>query len=227
MSSPDFVKNTEKFLSRLERNNNREWFEEHRKDYENQFLYPAQEFVLELGSLLSEKCPGITAIPQVDKSIFRLHKDVRFSKGKAPYKTNLGLLFWEGNRKRVECPGFYFHIEPGRLMLGSGIYIFSKELLAKFRTVVSDYSIAKELDSVVKQITSGGRYYIGEKNYKRIPKGYEAGYEYSDYYLYSGFYAGYEVQGLEEIYDKDAAELTLKIFRDFMPLHEWLVKYLS
>jgi uncharacterized protein (TIGR02453 family) len=227
MSTPDFIKSCEKFLSRLAKNNSKKWFEEHRKNYEEQLLYPAQDFVLELGSRLSDICPKIAAIPQIDKSIFRLHKDVRFSRDKAPYKTNLGILFWEGNRKRVECPGFYFHIEPGRFMLCNGIYMFPKELLEKFRTAVSDYSAAVELSAILKQITSGGRYFIGEKKYKRIPKGYDPEYEYSEYYLYGALYVWYEVKNLDEIYDKDPAEFAFEIFKDFIPLHEWLVKYLK
>src|SRR3970282_3008545 len=101
-----------KFLSKLKRNNNKDWFESHRDEFNNSVLEPAQEFVVVLGELLRTFVPGIIAIPKTDKSIFRLHRDVRFSKDKAPYKTNLGILFWEGDRKKMDCPGFYFHAEP-------------------------------------------------------------------------------------------------------------------
>jgi uncharacterized protein (TIGR02453 family) len=100
------------FLSKLSKNNNREWFESHRDEYGAMFLEPAQEFVVEMGEKLQTIRPNIIALPKIDKSIFRLHRDVRFSKDKLPYKTNLGIIFWEGDDKKLESSGFYFHIEP-------------------------------------------------------------------------------------------------------------------
>ena len=88
-----FPGNSVRFLSKLKRNNNREWFESHREEFVTSVLEPAQEFVVVLGELLRTIAPGIIAIPKTDKSIFRLHRDVRFSKNKSPYKTNLGILF--------------------------------------------------------------------------------------------------------------------------------------
>src|SRR3970282_2502527 len=90
-----------KFLSKLKRNNNKDWFESHRDEFNNSVLEPAQEFVVVLGELLRTFVPGIIAIPKTDKSIFRLHRDVRFSKDKAPYKTNLVILFWEGIKQTL------------------------------------------------------------------------------------------------------------------------------
>lgn len=81
-----------KFLSKLKNNNNKEWFESHREEFISSVLEPAQEFVVVLGELLRTIVPEIISIPKIDKSIFRLHRDVRFGKDKSPYKTNLGIL---------------------------------------------------------------------------------------------------------------------------------------
>src|SRR5690606_7632301 len=129
----DFPKSAFNFLRKLSSNNNKEWFEQHREEFETHLFIPAQMFVTEFGERLRSIVPAINAIPKTDKSIFRLHRDVRFSKDKSPYKTNLGLYFWEGDRKKMDCAGFYFHIEPGYMFLGSGQYQFSNELLKKFR----------------------------------------------------------------------------------------------
>jgi uncharacterized protein (TIGR02453 family) len=97
------------FFDQLKRNNTKEWFTEHKKDYEAYVKQPSEGFVLAMGAKLKAISPGIHAIPKVNQSLFRLNRDTRFSKDKTPYKTNLGIWFWEGGRKRMECSGFYFH----------------------------------------------------------------------------------------------------------------------
>lgn len=84
---------------------------------------------LAMGDKLKAISPGIHAIPKVNQSLFRLNRDTRFSKDKTPYKTNLGIWFWEGERKRMECSGFYFYLGEGNLMLGTGIHVFSKGIV--------------------------------------------------------------------------------------------------
>ncbi|MGE5797815.1 MAG: TIGR02453 family protein, partial [Ignavibacteria bacterium] len=106
-----FPFNTQNFLKQLAKNNSKEWFEENREAFNNDFLQPAVQFVVDIGERLQTIVPEIMAVPKVDKSIFRLHRDVRFSKDKSPFKTNLGILLWEGKEKK-QSPGFYFHIEP-------------------------------------------------------------------------------------------------------------------
>lgn len=223
----DFVKNCEEFLSNLSENNDKEWFNAHREEYNEKLLYPAQDFVLDMGSRLADIYPDIQAIPAVDKSIFRLYKDVRFSKDKRPFKTNLGILFWEGNKKRIECPGFYFHIEPGQFLLGSGIYMFTKELLEQFRSVVSNPAKAAQLDAIVKKIQKKNGMRIGEKSYKKIPKGFDPDYKYAEYYLYSALYSIYESNDTKKLYNADIVEYSLKVYREFFPLHEWFTENMT
>jgi len=91
-----------------------------------------------MGARLRRLSPDINAIPVVNQSLFRLNRDVRFSKDKSPYKTNLGIFFWEGPLKKMECPGYYFHLTAKGLMLYTGIYQFTKEQLKEFRQSVID-----------------------------------------------------------------------------------------
>ncbi|MDO8549043.1 MAG: DUF2461 domain-containing protein [Ignavibacteria bacterium] len=212
-----------KFLSKLKRNNNKEWFESHREELNNSLLEPAQEFVVVLGELLRTIAPGIIAIPKTDKSIFRLHRDVRFSKDKSPYKTNLGILFWEGERKKMECSGFYFHAEPDYLFLGSGQYMFTNDLLKKYREVVYNPDKAKELDSLVRKLKKKG-YRLGGKTYKRVPRGFDVEYPFSDYLLHNGIYAYEEIKDLKKLRKEDMVQFSLRKFREILPLHQWLVK---
>jgi len=212
-----------KFLSKLKRNNNKDWFESHRDEFNNSVLEPAQEFVVVLGELLRTFVPGIIAIPKTDKSIFRLHRDVRFSKDKAPYKTNLGILFWEGDRKKMDCPGFYFHAEPDYIFLGSGQYMFSDFLLKRYREVIYNPDKAKELHSIVKKLKKKG-YSLGGRTYKRVPRGFDPEYPYSEYLLHNGIYLFEEIRDLKKILKEDMVKFSLKKFKETLPFHNWLVK---
>lgn len=91
-----FPQSTINFLTKLSKNNSKVWFDTNREKFNEEFLSPALQFVIEMGGRLSTLSPNINAIPKIDKSIFRLHRDIRFSKDKSPFKTNMGLYFWEG-----------------------------------------------------------------------------------------------------------------------------------
>jgi uncharacterized protein (TIGR02453 family) len=221
--SNNFPLNAAKFLSKLKRNNNKDWFESHREEFNQQVLFPAQEFVIVMGELLRTIAPDITAIPKTDKSIFRLHRDVRFSKDKSPYKTNLGILFWEGERKKMECSGFYFHIEPGYCFFGAGIYMFTNDLLKKYRNIIYNPDKAKELDSILKKLKKKG-YGFGGKTYKKVPKGFDPEYPFSDYLLYNGFYTYADNIDPKTLQKENPVKFTFKKFNEMLPIHQWLVK---
>ena len=104
-----FPRELVRFFNGLRKNNTKEWFQDHKQDYEDHVKQPSMEFVMAMGEKLKTVAPKIHAIPKVNQSLFRLNRDTRFSKDKRPYKANLGIWFWEGDRKRMECPGFYFH----------------------------------------------------------------------------------------------------------------------
>jgi uncharacterized protein (TIGR02453 family) len=221
--SPDFPRCTIDYLTKLSRNNNREWFEKHRKEFELNFLEPAQKFVLEMGSKLQDIAPQINAIPKIDKSIFRIHRDVRFSKNKSPYKTNLGIYFWEGNRAKMESSGFYFHIEPKLFFIGVGMYMLSKEDLKKFRDAVVDPIQGEELHTIVTKLTKNKKYILGGEFYKKIPKGYSDNLPQSKYLLHSGLYLYYEDDN-SKLINSDPVKFTYMVFKDMLPLHKWFVK---
>ena len=131
-----YSKETISFFKGLKKNNTRQWFEGHREIYENHVLEPSKAFVVALGARLKEISPRIIAAPKINKSLFRLNRDTRFSLDKSPYKPNLGIYFWEGTRSRMECPGFYFHIEPPVLLLAGGMYMFPNRLMDRYRHAV-------------------------------------------------------------------------------------------
>ncbi len=219
-----FPQSTIKFLTALSKNNNKEWFEKNRIRFDFELLQPAVQFVIDLGEELSKLSPNIIAIPKIDKSIFRLHRDVRFSKNKAPYKTNLGLYFWEGSGKKMECSGLYFHIEPNLFFLGAGMYQFTKDQLKKYRDVVSDPAKGKELSDLVKKLFKNKKYQLGGKTYKKTPRGFDPDYAYNELLLHSGFYVYYESKDFSELTKKGPISLSYKTFKEMYSIHKWFVE---
>jgi len=219
----DFPKKTKAFLSKLSRNNTRDWFEANRDLYNSAFLEPCTQFVVEMGDKLLDIDPDIVAIPKIDKSIFRLHRDVRFSKDKTPYKTNAGLYFWNGKVKKMEASGFYFHLEPKLFGVGLGMYMFPPHFLKKYRDVVSTPASSKELHRIVRSLEKKG-YSIGGQKFKKTPKDYDPNIQYPGYLLFEGIYAWYESSDFKELEKGKVVNRVFKIFKDMLPLHKWLVK---
>ncbi len=218
-----FTKEMFKFLNDLERNNSKEWFQEHRDVFEEYVIEPAQDFVVEMGERLKALSPKVTAIPKTDKSIFRIYRDTRFSRDKTPYKTHIGILFWEGTRKKLENSGYYLQLNKSSIFIGAGMYCFPKDLLKPYRDSVVDSKRGGELGAIIKRIHGNGSYNIGGEHYKRMPAGYDPDSRNSRLLLHNGLYAYYQCPLPDEIYSSDFVDYCFKIFRDISPLHSWLL----
>jgi len=218
-----FTNETVKFFKQLDKNNTKEWFEANRARFESEVLDPAKIFVLHMGDMLRDIAPDVMAIPKTDKSIFRLHRDVRFSKNKAPYKTNLGIFFWEGEGKKMECSGFYMHIDPKTYFLGVGMYMFTPDQIKKFRELVYNPVKAEELTKIINKIEKKG-YKINDTHYKTVPRGFDKEYKYADMLKYNGLFAFYESKELKELLEADQLKFLFEKFKDVSPLHRWLLE---
>ena len=220
-----FPKELVTFYQDLSQNNNRDWFNEHKDIYKQYVVASAQDFVRAMGERLRALSPNVVADTRASGagSIFRIYRDTRFSKDKTPYKTFLGILFWEGNRKKVENSGFYFHLEPSKLMLATGMYVFPRPLLEAYRDAVVHHEHGSALVQAVKQVSASGPYQIGGRHYKRIPHGYDATHENVDFLLYNGLYASIESDIPEELYTEAILDYCFDRFKDMYPIHQWLV----
>ncbi|MBI5582977.1 MAG: DUF2461 domain-containing protein [Deltaproteobacteria bacterium] len=218
-----FPRQTLTFFQNLAQDNSKRWFDAHRREYEDYVLTPARDLVLELGERLKKIAPGIVADPRVNQSLFRLNRDIRFSPDKTPYKTHLALWFWEGSRPRMECSGFYLHLEPGRLMLGSGIYCFPKDLLEIYRQSVIHPKYGKALREVVAETTRQPNYTLGGQHYKKTPAGFDSRHPNAEFLLYNGLYAGREMPIRPELYTPELIDLCFETFQGMLPLHRWLL----
>lgn len=163
---------TLKFLRDLKKNNNKPWFDAHRKQYEQ----ARNDFENFIQSVLEKYGKNDSDLKELvaKKCIFRINRDVRFSKDKSPYKTNFGASMDKGGRKSG-LAGYYFHLEPGKSFLGGGIWMPQPDALRKVRQEI-DYSF----DEFRKIITAKrfkavyGDLYTGEGvQLSKVPQGFE------------------------------------------------------
>jgi uncharacterized protein (TIGR02453 family) len=217
-----FPRKTVNFLRGLAAHNDREWFNAHREEYEAAVLAPARAFVQVMGERLRRLSPGIQFEPRTNGSLFRIFRDTRFSPDKSPYKTNLGILFWEGRGPRLACSGYYFHLEPPTLMLGGGLYFFPRPLLERYRRAVSDPEYGGELAAITARVSSLPGYSLGGEHYKRVPPGYDAGPRTAPLLRHAGLYAGWEGPIPVELHSPALVEFCWQKFKPMEPLHRWL-----
>ena len=209
------------FLEGLTANNSKEWFDDHREDYDTHVLAPARAFIAAMGERLREIAPDVVADGRVNQSLFRINRDVRFSKDKSPYKTHLGVWLWEGSRPRMECSGFYFHLEASSLMLGSGVYELSKPMLGTFREAVLDDRRGPALAAAIDAVKANGLE-VGGQTYKRVPQGYDKDHERADLLRFGGLHVGKTEPIPEALFGPELIEHCFAAYRQMAPLHEWL-----
>ncbi|KAA3619502.1 MAG: DUF2461 domain-containing protein [Calditrichaeota bacterium] len=222
-----FPKEAVTFLTDLTENNNKPWFDEHKSEYEEFVLAPARQFIVAMGERLKVWIPEINADPRVNKSLFRIYRDTRFSANKTPYKTNLAIWFWQGTGKsRVENSGFYFSLTKDKLMLGSGSHIFGKEVLPFYRDYVNKAAngdaLLKILDAVRKSDLQ-----LQQPHYKRVPRGFDADSKYEELLRLNGVSAFWENSVPAELYSPDIIDFCLNICKTMLPLQQWAAKMLQ
>ena len=224
-----FFKETVEFYRGLSKHNDRAWFEARREVFKDKVMTPAQDFVLAMGERLRTLRPRVQADPRTNGSgsIFRIHRDVRFSKDKVPYQTHLGILFWEGPGKKMENPGYYFHLEPGRVMLAAGLYSFSGPVLKAFRESVVDAKHGPALGRAVKKVLEAGPYQLGGRHYKKIPRGFEQAKARQELLLHNGLYAFIESDVPAEVFTPGLIDWCLARWKDMTPIQAWTANLLT
>ncbi len=215
-----------KFLADLAENNDRDWFNENKKVYLDSIVAPAVAFTETLGDRLQ----FISAHIQYDTrtngqgSLMRIYRDVRFSKDKSPYKTWVGIRFWEGAGKKTECPGFFLWFEAAGAGLYTGMYGFPKALLKAYREAVADEELGSELDSALDAVREAGDYKIGGEHYKKVPRGFDPDHPRADLLRHNVIYASSPRIGLDQLSSPALVDLCMDHCQNMAPLHHWLVK---
>ena len=215
-----FQSSTLKFLKDLKKNNNKPWFDAHRKEYESakaDFINFTQAVIDKHG----KKDKTISQLKAKD-CIFRINRDVRFSKDKSPYKTNMGAYINRGGKKSL-FGGYYFHCEPGKSFMGGGLWMPMPPELSKVRQEI-DYNL-KELKKIIssKKFKSVYKNLSRDKEYvlTRVPKGYEPNNPAAEYLKMKSFVALTKISD-KDFTSKDLLQKTITAFEALQPLIEFI-----
>jgi uncharacterized protein (TIGR02453 family) len=128
-----------RFFKELAANNNREWFEDMKPRFKNNVQAPLVAFVEAMAPRLKKVSKYFVADPRLNGgSVFRIYKDVRFSKDKTPYKTHGGVQFRHARGKDAHAPGFYVHLGPGEVFFGGGVWTPPSPALVEIREAIRD-----------------------------------------------------------------------------------------
>ena len=128
------TKNTFQFLRDLKTHNDRKWFEAHRESFETHVKRPMLELLEELAPGFGSVSRHIVVDPRpVGGSLMRIHRDIRFSKDKTPYKTHMAAMLAHSSGKDSSAPAFYLHVEPGATLFGGGVWHPDSTALKKVR----------------------------------------------------------------------------------------------
>lgn len=161
------------FLRDLAANNEREWFADNRERYLAHVRNPMLDFISDFAPHLAEISGRYVADPRPNGgSLFRIHRDIRFSRDKRPYKTNAGAHFRHEAARDVHAPGFYLHLEPGRVFAAAGVWHPDGPALAGIRGALVDK--ADDWLKVTSPDALGPRGEMAGESLKRPPRGFDA-----------------------------------------------------
>ena len=139
--SPHITPSLFDFLRALKQNNDKVWFAENKQRYESVVREPLLKFITDFAIHLAKVSPHYEADPRkVGGSLFRVHRDIRFSPDKSPYKTHAGIQFRHESGKNVHAPGFYLHLEPDNVFTAIGVWHPDSETLGKVRDAIVAHS---------------------------------------------------------------------------------------
>jgi uncharacterized protein (TIGR02453 family) len=207
------------FLRQLKRNNRRDWFENHREDYETTVKLPMQSLIAALQPHFSSFAPEFEVNPK--RSLFRIYRDVRFSKDKSPYKTHVAAHFVpRGKPKGIEGSGYYLHIEPAEVFVGAGIYMPDGDQLKRIRKAIASEPaecLALIKNPALKKIFGK----IEGERLRRVPRGYSPDHPMAEWLRLKQFFVGASF-AVGKCHTPRFAEDVARVFKIATPLVRFL-----
>ena len=208
------------FFKELSQNNEKSWFDENRKRYEESVKKPFQKFVNDINEAIQHFDKNIDS--DTKKSIFRINRDIRFSKDKTPYNTMMKAAFTNGGRKSSK-PAYYLGIGHDHFGFGAGLFDLEKDALEKIRKAIS-----KKADSFLKilnnkQLKSSFPEVHGER-LKKAPKGFEETFEKCPLVANKQFYLMKQLTDTSLILKEDFMDLILSEFEKAKLFNQFLLE---
>lgn len=219
------------FLRQLKKNNERDWFQERKATYEAELLTPLRLLVEEMDVRFAKFAPEIAGDPK--RSIFRIYRDVRFSKDKSPYKTHASAWFQHrnashgvGSETHGAGAGFYFHLEPGASFLAGGIWMPPRPTLGAIRDGIAEdpKAFAKTMSATAFKRRFGKL--SEEAMLKRLPRGFDPGHPAEAWLRYQSFTVSARLSDAE-VTDRRLPDRIQRDYAVLLPMVRWINRALG
>ncbi|HEX5306891.1 MAG TPA: DUF2461 domain-containing protein [Dyella sp.] len=220
MPATYFSPATFRFLTALDRHNSREWFLDHKADYERHVREPFLALIADMQAPLAKISPHYRADARKNGgSLFRIHRDTRFSHNKLPYKPWQGARFFHERRHEIAAPSFYVHIQPGDCFAGGGMWHPEPDDLKRIRGFLADNPAAWKKATQGKAFRE--RFQFWGESLSRPPRGFDPAHELIDDLKRKDFAAG---QGFDETLacSPQLLPTLVDIYRHLAPLNDYL-----
>ncbi|MEM7458264.1 MAG: DUF2461 domain-containing protein [Pseudomonadota bacterium] len=209
-----FSPETLKFLRTLKQNNSRDWFNDNKTWYESAWKAPANAFI-------EAMCFRLQAQTDTEHSakLFRIHRDIRFSKDKTPYNSHLHILL----RREGSKAGLFFGLQTDRLVLGAGMMGFDKAQLNAYRDAVTGPSgdtLASALNTLLKQ---GGR--MNEPDLARVPKPFDKTHAHAELLRRKTLTIWQDIADPHTVERSNLVEICMTQFSKYDTVSDWLNKH--
>lgn len=211
-----FDKDAIAFLHELTIEMNREWFEANKDRYKRVWVEPLTELLDTVAGKLATTYKPVKLTPHV----FRIYRDTRFSKDKAPYKTHVAGVLRAGN----VGSGMYFHVETGEEWVGAGTYFFEDDRLPKWRRLVAADRTGKEIAGIVAKLRKQGYEVGGHEDYKKVPRPYPADHPRAEFLKMRGLTAAFPQMPKGMLHRAELASWIVEHAKRVAPMVKWLRK---
>lgn len=208
------------FLEELAANNNRDWFIARKPRYQQSVELPAKAFLDALIPALA----AIAGAPMGGK-IFRINRDVRFSKDKTPYNAHVRILVHSLEEKGDGCgakPSFYFSLEPDKVIVGAGSMEFPKATLENYRAAVDGEKTGVALLKLLARFKPSEGYRVDEPELKRIPTGFPPDHPRESLLRRKGLAVWHEHAPDARLHNAGALKHLMAHYKKLIPLYDWL-----
>jgi uncharacterized protein (TIGR02453 family) len=220
MAFSGFPESGLEFLRQLSLHNDREWFEAHRKIFDEEMVPAMLSWCSDLTDRLRDAMPKLVFVPRVGGSLYRLNRDVRFSRDKSPYKTHVAALLWEGGEKN-DAPGVYLQVSSAEVLFGGGLHVFEEGRLDRFRKLLHDAASAGRLTEALAVAKRHGLQAEGEK-LQKAPRGFAPEDPYVELSKHKNLTVKKTLKCGPWLFTKESLERSEAAARAYAPLHTWL-----
>jgi len=221
----------QRFFRTLARHNTRDWFEANRALYEHEVREPMRSLVEELDVRLATLAPELMGDPR--RSVFRIHRDIRFSKDKSPYKTNAGCWFYHRNAGRAVGQdaegggaGFYFHLDGSSSFVAGGIWMPPRGALNRIRDAIAEAPAAVPALLLEPRFKRRFGALSREAMLTRVPRGYPPDHPAAELLRFQSFTVSRKLSA-KEIGTPRLVDRLAREFEVMLPLVRWLNRALG